>query len=92
MKRTGPFKNNLAQFRNIADVTQGQLSERLKKRGFSVTGSYISQIEAGLKNIPYGLAIAICEELGYDHSQVTEIFLPEYFTGSEVTVNKKATA
>lgn len=62
-------------------MSQAALAERLRKRGFKVTSSYISQIEAGQKHIPYGLAIAITEELGMNPNRVTEIFLPDSFTG-----------
>lgn len=81
--RQGNFKNKTKQIREgETTLTQEQLAEALRNRGFRVTGAYISQIEAGLKHVPYGLAIAICEELGYQSDQVTDIFLPENFTGS----------
>ena len=75
-------KNKLKDFREPA-MTQKRLAEKLRNRGFRVTESYMSQIEAGLKHIPYGLAIAIAEEVLGDPRRVTEIFLPESFTGSE---------
>lgn len=81
--RQGPFQNKVKEVReNEAFITQKELAYRLKKRGFSVTSAYVSQIEAGLKHIPYGLAVAICEELGYQTNRVTEIFLPENYTDS----------
>lgn len=82
--RQGPYKNRLKEFREeVVKITQSELANRLKKRGFRVSESYLSQIEAGLKHIPYGLAIALCEELGYSSDKVTEIFLPCSFTGSQ---------
>lgn len=80
--RQGPYKNRVKEIRKSQNITQGELAEKLRKRGFKVTVAYISQIEAGLKHIPYGLALAICEELGYKSNNVTEIFLPDAFTGS----------
>lgn len=78
--RKGPYHNKVREYRKISGVTQTGLAERLRRRGFRASGAYISQIEAGLKHIPYGLAVAICEELGLESHQVTEIFLPEHFT------------
>lgn len=80
--RQGPYKNKVKEYREPVGISQNVLAERLQKRGFRASGAYISQIEAGLKHIPYGLAVAICEELGMVPEQVTEIFLPEYFTAS----------
>lgn len=80
--RQGPYKNKVKEYRVKAKISQSELAEKLKLRGFRATGSYISQIESGLKRVPYGLAVAICEELGIDNKQVTEIFLPKYFTAS----------
>jgi transcriptional regulator with XRE-family HTH domain len=80
--RIGKYKNKVKEYREAIPITQEELAERLRKRGLKATGAYISQIESGLKNVPYGLAVAICEELGLDCYQVTEIFLPQYFTGS----------
>jgi transcriptional regulator with XRE-family HTH domain len=82
--RQGPYKNLVKSQRENLEpkTTQEDLAEHLRKRGFRVTGAYISQIEAGLKRIPYDLAIAICEELGFDKSKVTEIFLPINYTDS----------
>ncbi|MHB8183671.1 MAG: helix-turn-helix domain-containing protein [Candidatus Desulforudaceae bacterium] len=84
--RIGPYSNHVRARRESISITQEQLAKRLALKGFKVTASYISQIEAGLKHIPYGLAIAITEALGYETAQVTGIFLPESFTGSDVRV------
>jgi len=82
----GPYKNKVKKYREALDISQAELALRLKKRGLEASGSYISMIEAGLKKgIPYGLAVAITEELGLNPSQVTDIFLPSAFTGSEAT-------
>lgn len=81
--REGPFKNRLKEFREPI-MTQKELSERLKKRGFKASVGYLSQIEAGFKHIPYGLAVAICEELGKPVNEVTCIFLPSSFAGSKL--------
>lgn len=78
----GPYKNKTKDYRKALKISQNELAVRLKERGFRASGAYISQIEAGLKRVPYGLAVAICEELGLDSRQVTEIFLPQYFTVS----------
>jgi len=78
----GPYKNRLKEFREPL-MTQDELADRLKQRGFQASGSYISQIESGFKYIPYGLAVAICEELGLEPIKVTEIFLPKYFTSGK---------
>jgi len=86
--KIGPYKNRMKEYRELV-MTQAELAERLRKRGFKASESYISQIEAGLKNIPYGLAVAICEELGIGSAKVTEIFLPKYFTGSEDNNNRQ---
>jgi transcriptional regulator with XRE-family HTH domain len=90
----GPYKNKLKKYREAKltpqPMTQQALAERLKKRGFRVTASYISQIESGFKHIPYGLAIAICEELGLEPSQAPEVFLPSSFTGSENSYKEQA--
>ncbi|WP_434132138.1 helix-turn-helix domain-containing protein [Sporomusa sphaeroides] len=81
--RQGPFQNRVKDIRdNELNLTQQNIVDRLKKRGITISVPYLSQIEAGLKHIPYGLAVAICEELGYDSARVTEIFLPNNFTGS----------
>lgn len=86
--RQGPYQNRVKEIRETElDLTQQNIVDRLKERGISISTAYLSQIEAGLKHIPYGLAVAICEELGYESARVTEIFLPENFTGSlEVSI------
>jgi transcriptional regulator with XRE-family HTH domain len=85
-RRMGPFKNKVKEIREklIPRLSQKELAERLRKRGFDASGAYISQIEAGLKDVPYRLAVAICEELGHDKKAVTEIFLTIDITGSLV--------
>ena len=88
----GQYTNKVREFREL-QMTQEELARRLKKRGFRVTGSYICQIEAGLKHIPYGLALAITEELGFEAECVTVVFLPEPFTSSKEnrnTISKKS--
>lgn len=80
--RYGPYKNKAKEYRQLRKMTQVDLARRLQNRGFRASGAYISQIEAGLKRVPYGLALAICEELGLESNQVTEVFLPQYFTAS----------
>lgn len=87
--RQGPYKNNLKKMRESV-MSQIELANKLKSRGFSVTPSYICQIEAGLKHIPYGLAVAICEELNYSASKVIDIFPPSSFTGSEKTLDEQS--
>lgn len=78
----GPYKNKVKEYRNAKGYSQTELAKRLNNRGFRASGAYISQIEAGLKRVPYSLAVAICQELGMQSSQVTEIFLPSNYTGS----------
>lgn len=89
--RSGPYSNKTKEYRQLRKMTQIDLARRLQNRGFRASGAYISQIEAGLKRVPYGLALAICEELGLESKQVTEVFLPQYFTAglkSESTYRK----
>ncbi len=83
-KSLGPFKNRVKEIRVslVPKVSQSELSKRLISRGFEATASYISQIESWHKDIPYRLAVAICEELGYDKSKVTDVFLTINLTGS----------
>ena len=68
--RQGPYKNKVKDKREDFGITQEELAKRLKERGFKASAAYISQIEAGLKHVPYGLAVAICEELGLKSSEV----------------------
>jgi len=82
ISRQGKYKNKVKHYRENIGITQEELAEKLKSRGLKASGAYISQIEAGLKNIPYGLAVAICQELGFHANRVTDIFLPDNFTGS----------
>jgi transcriptional regulator with XRE-family HTH domain len=82
-KKQGRYKNTVKAIRESKNITQKVLVEKLKARGFQISESYLSQIESGFKHIPYGLAVAICEELGFESNYVTEIFLPSFFTGSE---------
>jgi hypothetical protein len=60
-------------------VTQEDSAERLRKCAFKATGAYIRQIEFGFRNMPYGLAGAICEKLGFDCHQDTENFFAPIF-------------
>lgn len=83
-RKRGPYKNKVQEIRTALEpkMSQAELAKKLRKRGFEASGAYISQIEAWLKDVPYRLAVAICEELGLEKGSVTDIFLTIDLTDS----------
>lgn len=79
-RKLGKYKNNLEDFRLKKDLTQLALAEKLRQKGYKITNSYLSQLEAGLKKPSLEIAYAIAAELD---SEVDKIFLPRNFTISQ---------
>lgn len=83
-RKRGPYKNKVQEIRTglKPKMSQAELARKLRERGFEASGAYISQIESWQKDVPYRLAVAICEELGLEKCSVTDIFLTIDLTDS----------